>query len=449
MSGNEPVTAAPPVVASFSGGGLQQHILDIVTCEFALVVATQKIAIPLTGREAQIPMAFLIHSGVIAYFLFRGWILVSGMRMLLFMIFAAIVAFAHLSFAATNGFSVPSMALMLATSAMLIFVVPLEQPTYRRLLDRFVMLAAIAAALVALDWGLQAAGLPIPDLETLIPQSLIYYEYVYIQPLEWGSPWMKPNGLFFLETSHVSQFIAMGLVVEIALFGRKGLIVFLASALLATLGVTGMLLAASSLPFLLFRRKVFVWVVAAIPVVLLLGVQTSLLDSLAARTDEFSRGSSSGYNRFILPLEWSATAISGPPETAWLGTGAGSMPKAINDEATGAIGLAWPPYTKVGVEYGALALVAWLAFILSSMFGRTIPLAASWAAFAQYAFLNGSNVPIHTVYCILLGAGYLVGGRPAASMMFKRARSSIFRCASRFPKPLPHFSAPCVRKNEL
>lgn len=386
------------------------HVVAILTLDLLLVVVTQKLAFPLAGREGQIASAFLIHGAVLTYLALRGLARISSERLILLLGIVTVIAVTQIRLPA-GSFSLPSMVLMLATSAMLVVVIPIERAAYLRILRRFVRVACLAAALVFVDWGTQGLGLGMPDLERIIPHDNVYFEYNYVQPLEWGSPWMKPNGLFFLETSHVAQFIGIGLVIELALFRRLRIAGFLGVALFVTYGVTGLVLVLSSLPFLLLRLRPAVGL--AVLTVLSLAVAVAagggLLDGFVRRSGEFAQSSSSAYNRFVLPVEWSAAALTGDPETAWLGSGAGSMPKAVNDEQTGTAGLTWPPYTKVGVEYGGIVLGLWLVFIAVSLFGAGVPFIVSWAAFVQYAFMNGSlNVPIHTVYCSLLCAGYLI-----------------------------------------
>jgi hypothetical protein len=48
------------------------------------------------------------------------------------------------------------------------------------------------------------------------------------------------------------------------------------------------------------------------------------------------------------------------------------------------------------------------------MFGHGAPFAISWVVFLQYQFMNGSlNVPIHTIYAMLLAGGVVVTARHA------------------------------------
>ena len=406
-------SARPPASTS---AWAERHVVRVLTLDLLLVVAAQKVAIPLAGREAQIASAFLIHGAMLAYLLARGLARLSAERAALLATMAAVIALTQPRLA-PGIVSLPSMVLMLATSALLVAVIPLTRTAHRAILRRFVTVACAAGGLVCLDWATQFAGLGMPDLEAFIPHEFNYFEYNYVQPLYWGSPWMKPNGVFFLETSHVSQFIALGLVVEVALFRRIAVAAFLGTTLAATYGVTGMLIAGSSLPFLALRLRpaAATGLLIAVPLLLFAAAQTEFLDAFTRRAAEFSQSSSSGYNRFVLPAEWSAAALTGEADPAWLGTGAGSMPKALNDDETGVAGLTWPPYTKVGVEYGGIALALWLLFIAVSLFGQA-PFVVSWAAFVQYAFLNGSlNVPIHTVYCCLLCAGYALTAEGAGS----------------------------------
>jgi hypothetical protein len=52
------------------------------------------------------------------------------------------------------------------------------------------------------------------------------------------------------------------------------------------------------------------------------------------------------------------------------------------------------------------------------MFGHGTPFAISWVVFLQYQFMNGSlNVPLHTIYAMLLAGGVVVMAREAPRRM--------------------------------
>lgn len=424
----QPLAGSEP--ASFESHLFQSSLLDerrtvdILAIEFAFIVITQKVAIPLGGADNQIPVALLAHYAMLAWLVSVGRAQIDIVRLILLCMFSGAAILTQVG-NIVGSFSVPSLGLMLITSSVLIVVVPLHRCSYVRFLEHFAMLSAGASALVLMDWLTQVVGLGMPSLESLIPSGFSYSEYVYIQPLQWDSPWLKPNGLFFLEASHVSQFAAMGLVVELAFFKRRTLIALNAAALVLTFGGTGLVIVGLSIPFLLskVRPHTLITVAATALCVLIIADSIGLLGAFTNRTAEFSRTNSSAYNRFIMPAERFVEFLQDDRGRLLVGTGAGTMPKAVNNLAQHTIGLAWPPYVKVAVEYGLIAFLCWLSFIVVAMFGGAAPFIAGWIAFVQYQFLNGSlNVPIHTIYCWLLCAGYhMVDGHSGdASPVFRQ-----------------------------
>ena len=65
-----------------------------------------------------------------------------------------------------------------------------------------------------------------------------------------------------------------------------------------------------------------------------------------------------------------------------------------------------------------MAVIFWALLILTAMFGHGTPFAISWAVFLQYQFMNGSlNVPIHTIYAMLLAGGVVITARHAPRNM--------------------------------
>jgi hypothetical protein len=228
--------------------------------------------------------------------------------------------------------------------------------------------------------------------------------------MHWGSRWIKPNGVFFLETSHLSQFIAMGLVIESCIFRRPVFVLILAASLMASFGGTGLLLVLLASPLILLSMRPVHVLAAALflPALLGLGAQIGWLDNVASRSDEASRDKSSGYYRFVEPAEAVVESLKGSPEIALLGEGAGSMRKGQ--------GAAWPPYSKAIVEYGLIGAILWLLLVTVPVAGNGVPLIVSCAVLIQYHFLNGSfAVPLNVYYIWLLSAAYMVRKEPEAA----------------------------------
>jgi hypothetical protein len=141
---------------------------------------------------------------------------------------------------------------------------------------------------------------------------------------------------------------------------------------------------------------------------LIVAAQIGVLDNFTERVTEFGQEKSSGYNRFVLPAMTAAEALGRDGLGGLFGSGAGTIP-AGDPSKGGFNGFAWSPYAKVIYEYGLVGFLIWLPLTLVAIFNRGIPFVICWIAFLQYNFLNGAlNVPLHTVYCYLLAAGYVM-----------------------------------------
>lgn len=385
-----------------------RRIANLLSVHLVLVVVTQKMALPV-GGGIQIAFAMVLQYVVFAMFLLMGVLRVHLLRTLLLLAF---VSFATITHALYNGgdFSPGSLFLLILILAMYSFVVPIDEENYNRILKTFQMVAVCASLLVFFNWGTQIAGLGMVNIEDFIPDSFQYINYVYMNKLRWDLPWIKPNSIFFLEVSHLSQFIGMALVIELAKFRRLRFAGLYAVALLSSFGGTGTLLVLATAPFLLAQlpRKYTLAIVLAAPMLLIVAAQIGVLDNFTERVTEFGQEKSSGYNRFVLPAMTAAEALGRDGLGGLFGSGAGTIP-AGDPSKGGFNGFAWSPYAKVIYEYGLVGFLIWLPLTLVAIFNRGIPFVICWIAFLQYNFLNGAlNVPLHTVYCYLLAAGYVM-----------------------------------------
>ena len=376
-------------------------ITNLVTIELLIVIATQKVAVPL-GGEGQIQLALLIHFAFTALHAGYGILQVHAKRLAFYLVLMSAALIVHV-LSGVASFSPTSLLLFGAIYINYAFVMRIDRAMYLRILKRFQLIALGVAGLVGFNWLTQFAGLGMPNIETFIPKLMLYNQYNYIQPIHWGSPYTKPNAFFFLETSHTSQFIAFGLIIELCLFQRVRYVGCLAVALLSTFGGTGMTLILLSAPFmLLYLRPVFaISLLVCAPLALVVASGIGLLDNIEKRSTEFSRDGSSANQRFVAPVEVMAEVLTGDPDKAVLGIGAGNMPRALN--------ITWNPMSKVSREYGFVVFGLWFFFMIYCLFGNGVPFIVSWIFFIQYHLLNGSLlVPLHTVYCILAASAYIV-----------------------------------------
>lgn len=379
----------------------RRWIIRVMTTELFVAAATQKVAVYL-GGENQIQFVVVLHIVTLCLLAARGCLRIHGLRLALYLVMMALALVAH-AVSQHSAFSIPSMTLFAIIYGLYLFVIPLDRETYLRLLRNFQYATGTAALLVISNWLTQAVGLGMPNIETVIPSKLLFFYYVYIQPIHWGSRWIKPNGIFFLETSFVSQFIAFGLIIEVCFFRRITFLGVLGAGLMSTFGGTGMLLVVLSGVVMLFylNRALIAALVVALPLAVGGAYGIGLLDNMAKRSDEFSQNGSSANQRFLAPIQTINEAIEGRSFKYFFGIGAGNMPRAMN--------IAWNPTSKFFREYGMIAFVGWFIFIAYCYFGGGVPFVMGWMMFMQYHLLNGSLlVPLISVYSIIFAAGYVV-----------------------------------------
>lgn len=414
---NRPIVAVSGQVDK-SAGALVAKLLSI---ELVVVVFTQKLAIPLGGK-AQVAFALVLHLAFLFYLLAKGVVRIDRVRLCLFLAMMGTALLCHATLA-PDSYSPTSIALVFLISSLYIFVIPLEKRHYLSIVKIFILTAIVASGLVWLEWATQIVGLGKPNLNLLIPYDFQYRDYNYINRMWFGPLRYKPNGIFFLETSHVSQFVAMAFIFEFVFFRRMIVLSFLGVSLLGTFGGTGITIILLSAPFLLKRlpTSAIVAMVVAAPIMLAVAAQIGFLDNALRRVNEFDQANASGNIRFVKPAEAVADAATGPFDQFLLGKGAGSMPRGTSHASAS---FAWSPYSKVVVEYGAIVTVFWFLLSCFGTFRAGIPFVVSWALFVQYHLLNGAlAVPLHTIYILLLsGAYYIVTDPPSDLTSAERGR---------------------------
>ena len=70
-----------------------------------------------------------------------------------------------------HGYSLPSLLSYLSIYITTCFVIPISRQQYLRILLAFQLIAAISCIGVGLDWLVQLGGMPIPNMEPLIPKA--------------------------------------------------------------------------------------------------------------------------------------------------------------------------------------------------------------------------------------------------------------------------------------
>src|SRR4051794_38973271 len=115
---------------------------------------------------------------------------------------------------------------------------------------------------------------------------------------------MKTNAVVFLEPSFCSQYLALALVIQLLLGGRRWRLVLYAAAMVTTLSGTGLLLLGLGVSVLMIRRNAR-WaaqvVIVSTAVVGLLVWLTPLGRIIGPRLSETTTTNTSGNARFVAP----------------------------------------------------------------------------------------------------------------------------------------------------
>lgn len=289
-------------------------------------------------------------------------------------------------------------SLMLFAALYVAYIVDFETSAanYRRCMKLFiaVMLGFVGVTLAQHIIQLVLSFRYWPDLNLLIDRQWLVPDYNYIQPIMYGSKYMKPNGVVFLEVSLLSQYIAVALAIELALFRRPVQMIVLSAGLLLTLAGTGALMIVLTLPVLLGRMRIrnAVIVIALLLVVCLIAFRVGWFDIVSARMDEYKHNGSSANLRFILPFERMLEVLH-EPRALISGIGAGQIEKGR--------GFIWWPFTKVAIEYGLVSALIFYAFLIYTLFRKAPDKALAFVLLVWFSF-EGTLLTAHNVLSLVL-----------------------------------------------
>lgn len=342
------------------------------------IIFLQKVAIP-GNIELVLPVAWGLLGGSALFF--RIGIDVG--RFLLFGIFSAFVIGSQ--FLLGYAFSQNSLMIGLAITALLCFKIYVRSETYLAMMRTFVKAMLVVAFAVGFQQASQYTVGPHvwPNLDKIIPVSLQYHTYNYLQHVVWGSPYYKPNGIFFLETSVLSQYLALGILVEFIFFRRAWVLAILLGAEIGTMGGTGLMLLLWVAPFLIPRLgpRALAAAIPAAGVVVAVAIASGWMANVSMRMGTFGQGGSSANQRFVQPLLY-FTKLSDIGADALRGIGAGNIPQVTDT--------VWWPATKVSAEYGVPAAIALYVYLVYSLFKGTTSRVLAFGCLVQYSILNGS-----------------------------------------------------------
>jgi hypothetical protein len=366
------ITAAPAVPRTGRGvrPGTQRGTWYLVTGVLFLCLFMQRFGVPLGGGMI-LNIVGPLGLGFAFLAAFAG---ILGFDRARLAIFLALVTFvmlgqvhAYLGIVAYNGvIDMPSMLQWLGITSFTIFVCAerIPEDEFFALVNRFLIVIAFAGIA---QFFAQLVGISIFHFTGLLPSSILA-ERNWNMQIPFGiDDLYKSNGFFLVEPSVASQFLAIGIIIEVLFFRRWLYLVAFGLALVLTLSGTGTLVLATFVLTVALRlgwKGVALAAVCIVFTAVLAGVVMltfpAVADIAVGRLNEFTTIGTSGFIRFVTPFWLINDVMREYPSAALFGIGAGT-----SERLTLPYHYAVNTPVKIAVEYGFPVLILYFSLFLS------------------------------------------------------------------------------------
>jgi len=221
--------------------------------------------------------------------------------------------------------------------------------------------------------------------------GLLIEGFNYLIPLRYASATLKSNGVFFLEPSFFSQFLALAIVMELVTLSRPRRLMVYAVSYAMTYSGTGLMMLMVCLPFYVVSRRRWGLVVAGtVAVLMLLPFSQELhLNIFLERAAEFGQPGTSGFERFVGGFYMFDQFLLHDPMRALFGFGAGAFKLWVTKTTLPATELA---FFKIVFEFGLVGALVFFAFVIYAVATSHAPLLVRTAIGVSF-LLNGMYVP--------------------------------------------------------
>ena len=399
---------------------------------FACVVG-QRIALPLGAFPISLPLvatyAFVLFARL------RGGVRYNRVRSELFIGAAGAVMLASFlaSLFGSNSVSVNSVILLLMIYLPWVFCISNQfRDLFVPLARFYTRIMLVCAAIGVFQLGSQYAGVWVYTdyLKQFVPANFLVQNYNTSYQLAWNDPTTKANAFVFLEPSFLCQYLALALVIALLIRAPAWQPALLGIGMASTLSGTGIILLVISVALMVVvaPNRIRPAYVLAGGLGLAIVFATPAADILLSRKDETSQQGSSGYIRFVQPYTEVANGLSDHVERLFVGAGPGSADRLLTSFRSGGDAVVYTIAPKLAFEYGLVAMVIFVAFLMVSVYrGPPVPVLPT-AMLIMIFFLSGSLLQPHTVALAWLltsvwGPPVTVGVSDALAAMVRRRNS--------------------------
>lgn len=357
--------------------------------------------------EVSLSLSFLVGYGALLVLLLRGRLAVSLPLGIMFMAVMALLTLSMVRSGTTA--SLMSFFYLFSIYGLYLFKLRGGERTAAEVHELFQRLMLFAAACGIAQFCLQFV-LPLElvfPLESFVPEAFKFGGEFYnvVIPLTYGAQIYKSNGVFFLEPSFFSQFLALAVLIE--LLGRQRILrlAVYAGGLVVAYSGTGLLLIALFLPYVLLRRGNLHLLLFGLAAAALLAVSATALnlDTVTGRIGEFGSEESSGFARFVSPF-YLFRDFMGTADAFFFGHGPGSILGIMKEASYKGYVSHDPTWIKALMEYGVIAGLLLIAYTAMAFVVGPASRPFALAILALFLFMGGYllNPVMHFLFAALL-----------------------------------------------
>jgi hypothetical protein len=327
-------------------------------------------------KDFPVSTEFIAYALIALYLLMSDYASISLPVLILYIVAAALACLTMLLTSSPTSWT--SLVLLLALYAPFCFrltragdLEPIQQYIESTYVSAATVIAAIAVAQTLLVNGLGARVLT--NIYFILPSG-IRGGGTYSWLREGGSI-VKANGFFLRESADLSVVTALALTIEYFTRARWRILAILAAGLLSALSGSG--LVALVIGFLMPRslNRVPVFIISSLAFILALFVLYNAeipgLNLFFGRLSEFDTPGSSGYARFVAPLDMVQMNLDEGGTTLWLGHGSGSFLRT-----NGLLGVKYeisdPTWARLIFEYGFIGFALISAIFVSRTYSSDL-----------------------------------------------------------------------------
>ena len=362
----------------------------------------QRFAVPLD--ESQFGFGFLFCLLIVAMLALGGRLTIEPSRIILYVI--GMSGCLLTLFFKRDAFSTISMMMLFVIYISYVFSYRINFGQYYKILSSYqnLMLFCVWCGLAQFLIQFPLSSDFMFPFDMILPDSFFIPEFNLRIPITEDLPYEKSTGLWFLEPSHFSQFLAFAVIIELRYFNRrKRLLLYLGSMVLSFSGTGFILLALVGTILIFVQRRISLILLGIMGIASIFLFRDFFPFSIFyERLSDFTNPLASGSGRFIAPY-WVISDLlqQGRSHILYWGLGPGELKQIVENTDYFVQDSSW---FKLLVEYGWVGLTFFMLFFLPSLFAKSPDKILSTACLVQFMLLGGYLLSfyVHFLYLILV-----------------------------------------------